>query len=160
MMSQEEESPNVFGLAIIGCGQIATHHVEAMACPEMLGKICLRALVDPSTDRRTVLAQASLSSQLWQQEKQQQQQSPKEFDSLENLIADKECMSLVDILFIAVPHDLHETLALQALSTHKIVVLENGTVAEEGTHETLLARDGLYASLCRLQFSDEMRGHG
>ncbi|MCV2866498.1 ABC transporter ATP-binding protein [Albidovulum sediminicola] len=42
----------------------------------------------------------------------------------------------------------------------KIVVLENGTVAEEGTHETLLARDGLYASLCRLQFSDEMQGRG
>ncbi|MCV2869469.1 ABC transporter ATP-binding protein/permease [Defluviimonas sp. WL0002] len=39
----------------------------------------------------------------------------------------------------------------------KIVVLEDGAVVEVGTHDTLLARDGLYASLCRLQFSDEPR---
>jgi len=36
----------------------------------------------------------------------------------------------------------------------KIVVMDRGRVVEEGTHDTLLARDGLYASLCRLQFSD------
>lgn len=36
----------------------------------------------------------------------------------------------------------------------KIVVMDKGRVVEEGTHETLVARNGLYASLCRLQFSD------
>lgn len=36
----------------------------------------------------------------------------------------------------------------------KIVVMDRGRVVEEGTHEALLARGGLYAGLCRLQFSD------
>ncbi|WP_347313651.1 ABC transporter ATP-binding protein [Defluviimonas sp. SAOS-178_SWC] len=36
----------------------------------------------------------------------------------------------------------------------KIVVMDRGEVVEEGTHDTLLARNGLYAGLCRLQFSD------
>jgi len=36
----------------------------------------------------------------------------------------------------------------------KIVVMDRGRVVEEGTHETLLAANGLYAGLCRLQFSD------
>ncbi|MCB2134995.1 MAG: ABC transporter ATP-binding protein [Rhodobacteraceae bacterium] len=39
-------------------------------------------------------------------------------------------------------------------SADKIVVLAHGRVAEEGTHETLLATNGLYAGLCRLQFSE------
>jgi ATP-binding cassette subfamily B protein/subfamily B ATP-binding cassette protein MsbA len=34
----------------------------------------------------------------------------------------------------------------------RIVVLEAGTVTEEGTHDELIARGGTYASLCRLQF--------
>ena len=33
----------------------------------------------------------------------------------------------------------------------EIVVLENGTVSERGSHETLLARNGLYAQMFRLQ---------
>ena len=35
----------------------------------------------------------------------------------------------------------------------KIVVMDKGRVADEGTHEALLARGGLYAELCRLQFA-------
>jgi ATP-binding cassette subfamily B protein/subfamily B ATP-binding cassette protein MsbA len=33
----------------------------------------------------------------------------------------------------------------------KIVVLQDGRIAEEGTHGELLERDGLYAQLCRIQ---------
>ncbi|PKP72676.1 MAG: ABC transporter ATP-binding protein [Alphaproteobacteria bacterium HGW-Alphaproteobacteria-6] len=36
----------------------------------------------------------------------------------------------------------------------RIIVMDRGRVAEEGTHEVLLARDGIYAGLCRLQFAD------
>ncbi|MCB2117527.1 MAG: ATP-binding cassette domain-containing protein, partial [Rhodobacteraceae bacterium] len=39
-------------------------------------------------------------------------------------------------------------------NAHKIVVMDRGRVVEEGTHEALLAENGLYAGLCRLQFSD------
>jgi len=37
----------------------------------------------------------------------------------------------------------------------RIVVLENGQVMEEGTHEGLLARNGRYAALWHRQMQDE-----
>jgi ATP-binding cassette subfamily B protein len=36
----------------------------------------------------------------------------------------------------------------------RILVLHKGRVAEEGTHDALLAKDGIYAKLYRLQFAD------
>lgn len=36
----------------------------------------------------------------------------------------------------------------------RIIVLQDGQVVEDGTHDTLQARGGLYADLCRLQFTE------
>ena len=40
-------------------------------------------------------------------------------------------------------------------SADKIIVMDKGRVVEEGTHEALLANDGLYAGLYRLQFRED-----
>ena len=39
----------------------------------------------------------------------------------------------------------------------RIVVLANGKVAESGAHQELLAHNGIYAGLYRIQFSDTPR---
>jgi ATP-binding cassette, subfamily B, bacterial len=38
------------------------------------------------------------------------------------------------------------------VNAHRILVMEGGRIVEEGTHQTLLAKGGLYARLARLQF--------
>jgi ATP-binding cassette subfamily B protein len=38
------------------------------------------------------------------------------------------------------------------LSCDRIIVLDHGKVVEEGTHASLVAANGLYARLARLQF--------
>jgi ATP-binding cassette subfamily B protein len=38
------------------------------------------------------------------------------------------------------------------LRADRILVLDNGRLIEEGTHKTLVAEEGLYARLAKLQF--------
>ncbi len=40
----------------------------------------------------------------------------------------------------------------------RIIVMENGRVAAQGTHDELVAQGGLYARLARLQFTDGVAG--
>jgi ATP-binding cassette subfamily B protein len=39
-------------------------------------------------------------------------------------------------------------------SADRIVVMNEGRIVEEGTHQSLIARGGLYARLAELQFED------
>ncbi len=43
------------------------------------------------------------------------------------------------------------------LNADKIVVLENGTVVESGTHKKLLEQNGLYSRLCSAQFKEDVQ---
>ena len=43
------------------------------------------------------------------------------------------------------------------LKAHKIVVMDNGAIVDQGSHVELLARGGLYARLAELQFDAEAR---
>ena len=38
------------------------------------------------------------------------------------------------------------------LKADRILVMENGRIAEQGTHESLVAKGGVYSRLARLQF--------
>jgi ATP-binding cassette subfamily B protein len=40
-------------------------------------------------------------------------------------------------------------------AANRIVVMDGGRIVEQGTHASLSAADGLYASLARLQFADQ-----
>jgi len=119
---QQPEQQALLGLAIVGCGQIVTHHMEAMASA-LGGKLELRTLCDPSESRRHILlelAQTQYASQLLSSNA-----APRQYTSLDELCKETAFLEQrIDVIFVAVPHDLHQKIALQALATSKIVVME------------------------------------
>lgn len=116
-------------LAIVGCGQIVTHHIVALAAAAAAlndGGLEVVALCDPSAERRRIIgnllpkgllsgaaAASAVTTQL-----------PAEFETLSDLLEDPTMMKCCSVVFVAVPHDLHEAITMQALAAGKHVVLE------------------------------------
>jgi UDP-N-acetyl-2-amino-2-deoxyglucuronate dehydrogenase len=125
--TSSKDGPDVLGLAIVGCGQIVTHHLEAMAAA-LPRKMQLRALCDPSEERRRIIEQ--LVKENYESDLLPAGHSIRHFETLDDLLSPSESNATeddgIDVIFIAVPHDLHEKLAIQALSCqpHKIIVME------------------------------------
>lgn len=71
---------------------------------------------------------------------------------------DAESERIVQQALANLTHDRTTLVIAHRLSTvqraDKIIVLDNGSVVEEGTHDTLLAANGLYRKLYALQFED------
>ena len=121
-MATAASSSVVINIAIVGCGQIVTHHLEAIASLPFR----VVALCDPSAERRAVLDTLVATAS----QQQQQHHHPQQFNTLDDLLLDddnnNDLLATIGIIFIAVPHDLHESIALQALqaTTTTYVVLE------------------------------------
>uniref|UniRef100_A0A7S3DMI0 Gfo/Idh/MocA-like oxidoreductase N-terminal domain-containing protein n=1 Tax=Entomoneis paludosa TaxID=265537 RepID=A0A7S3DMI0_9STRA len=116
-----------FGLAIVGCGQIVTHHLDAIAAlsknqDASRASIQVRALCDPSAERRAVLANLPAVSVL----SSDTTTAIAQYETVQELIQDDVTLNTVDFIFIAVPHDLHEELAMTCLkqTTRQTIIME------------------------------------
>lgn len=73
---------------------------------------------------------------------------------------DAESEKLVQDALEALMHDRTTIVIAHRLATvraaDRIIVMDNGRIVEEGKHDTLVAADGLYARLARLQFQDNL----
>lgn len=122
----EKKPPKCLGLAIVGCGQIVTHHVEALSAKIGSETVIVRALCDPSVDRRAIIRELPFV-RAHRAHSAVTESSIVECNSLEELITRHRDLldERIDIIFIAVPHDLHESLAnLAVRETKATVVME------------------------------------
>ena len=73
---------------------------------------------------------------------------------------DAESEKLVQDALETLMHDRTTVVIAHRLATvraaDRIIVMDNGRIVEEGKHDTLVAADGLYARLARLQFQDNL----
>jgi UDP-N-acetyl-2-amino-2-deoxyglucuronate dehydrogenase len=130
----------VLGIAIVGCGQIVTHHVAALLRinndntnenDENRVTFQVRALCDPSAERRQIIEDEVCGVELGGNGTTTTScttpspplSRPKHYDTLKDLIADTATLHHeIDIIFIAVPHDLHKEIACQALDATKTTI--------------------------------------
>ena len=72
---------------------------------------------------------------------------------------DAESEKLVQDALETLMHDRTTIVIAHRLATvraaDRIIVMDDGRIVEEGKHDDLVARDGLYARLARLQFQDK-----
>ena len=138
MATAPKEPKQQLGLAIVGCGQIVTHHLEALSSTNITFQV--RALCDPSAERRQVILNLARSLHTAAESVQQ-------YESLDAMIVESSPRTVmaawIDVMFIAVPHDLHEPLALQALAIQPPLPL---VVLEKPLAPTAAACDGLLAA--------------
>ena len=102
------------------------------------GKLELRALCDPSETRRNAIQ--DLVKKMYAKDLFPIPEAlSRHFKMLDGLIEDKGFLSnVIDIIFIAVPHELHERIAFQAIATHKIVVMEKPLAPKRDACERLV----------------------
>ena len=126
-------------VVIVGCGQIVTHHCAALgALPPSTFQIV--ALVDPSDERRQVI-----SKQLRDKSPHMLESPLMECGSLDELLNNEHIMKQKPAVFISVPHDLHVTLAKQALDAGLDVVMEKPLAPTiEGCKELLQHADHIH----------------
>mmetsp|Transcript_33768 Transcript_33768/g.99484 ORF Transcript_33768/g.99484 Transcript_33768/m.99484 type:complete len:410 (-) Transcript_33768:32-1261(-) len=129
-------------LVIVGCGQIVTHHCSALAAlPPTTFRVV--ALVDPSPERRQVIStQLREDSSSHLLECTEDDKPLLEYASLDDVLRNQDIMSQKPAVFISVPHDLHVTLAKQALDTGLDVIMEKPLAPTiDGCHELLRHAD-------------------
>jgi predicted dehydrogenase len=151
--SERNSNSRAIGVAIVGCGQIVTHHLAAMALllnNNNKPRFVLRALVDPLSERRRIIADLPASQVLRDDD---DAPTVAHYDSLDQLLSsmdDDDNASRnnnnIQIIFIAVPHDLHESLCLQALQCRSSSIL---VVLEKPLAPTRVACDNLLQASSR-----------
>ncbi len=104
-------------LALVGCGRIAHYHAQAI---RSIDRIEIAAAIDPKHEAADSFGQ---------------EYSVGAFGSIEEAAASVH----FDAVDIMVPHDLHETLTVQALGLGKHVLLEKPIAQDLDTAERLLA---------------------
>ena len=70
-----------------------------------------------------------------------------------HLLSEQEVVLTVPASFDAAAREPDALTALKDIAAERILVLDGGRIVEQGDHATLIAKNGIYARLARLQFN-------